>query len=363
MVRALLVGVAFALFWFLRDVVLIVLTSIVLASAVEPAVHFFAVRKLPFVRRNVPRLLALVLVYGMGALSIIGVIFFFVPAIIADISQIIRILPSGLDLSSFMGSSASLTTTDVTTRAILPHATQFQNNMLESANVLDIFKAGIENDGALKTISAFFGGFLSFIFIVVLSFYFSAQERGIESFLRLITPVKSRSYVVDLWKRSQEKIGLWGQGQLILGVVIGVLVFLIMTILGIPSALFLAIIAMMFELIPIFGPILAAVPAVSLAFINGINPLASALAVAPGVNAGLIVIAIYFFIQQVESQVIYPEVVRKIVGIPPVLVILALIIGAKMAGFLGLILAVPITAVLMEFLNDVAKERKIFDDN
>jgi predicted PurR-regulated permease PerM len=358
-VRILLVGVFFALFWFLRDIILIILTAIILASAVEPAVGFVVRGRIPFLKRHVPRLLALVLVYGFGALSLVGIFYFFVPALITDISQLVRMLPGAIDLSGIFPATGA---PDVATTALAPQATALQNGLFESANILDIIKNGLENGGALQSAGLFFGGVLSFILIVVLSFYLSSQERGIENFLRLITPVKSRTYIVDLWKRSQTKIGLWAQGQIMLGVVVGVLVFLVMTMLGIPSALFLALIAMMFELIPVFGPILSAIPGISLAFINGIHPLAHALSVDPGVKAGLIVAGIYFVIQQIESHVIYPEVVRKIVGIPPVLVIIALVVGAKMAGFLGIILSVPITAILMEFLNDIAKERKIFED-
>lgn len=360
-IRTLVIIVLFALLWFLRDIILIVLTAIVLASAIEPAVHFLVKKKVPVIGKHIPRLLALIMVYGFGILSLVGLFYFFVPAIITDVSQLVRMLPGAIDTSTFFSFTDSATT-DLATSALVPPTVELQKGLLESANVLDLIKGNIEGGGALHSASVFFGGVLSFILIMVLSFYLSSQERGIENFLRLISPINSRSYVIDLWKRSQAKIGLWAQGQLMLGVVVGVLVFLIMTILGIPSALFLAVIAMMFELIPVFGPILSAIPGVSLAFVNGINPLAHALAVAPGVNAALIVMAIYFVIQQIESHVIYPEVVRKIVGIPPVLVIIALVVGAKMAGFLGIILSVPITAILMEFLNDIAKARKIFDD-
>jgi predicted PurR-regulated permease PerM len=356
-VRALLIVGGAMLLWYLRDIILIVLTAIVLASSVEPAVRFVTRHRFPLIDHTIPRLLALVMVYGAGAFSMIGVFYFFLPAIIADVSQVLRMLPGVLAPVSSVGASAA-----ATQALALPDASVLNQGITESAYILDLLRGGLEGGTALQSAASFFGGILSFVLIVVLSFYLSSQERGIENFLRLITPVKSRGYVVDLWKRSQQKIGLWAQGQLMLGIVVGVLVFLIMSMLGIPSALFLAVIAMMFELIPVFGPILAAVPAVALAFLNGINPLASALAVEPGLNAALIVIVIYFVIQQIESHVIYPEVVRKIVGIPPVLVILALIIGAKTAGFLGVVLSVPITAVLMEFLNDLAKERKIFDD-
>lgn len=227
---------------------------------------------------------------------------------------------------------------------------------MEGQNILSLFKSGIEEGGMVRSLSVFFGGFLSLILIVVLSFYLAAQEKGIENFLRLISPVKSRSYVVSLWKRSQEKIGLWFQGQMLLGVLVGVLAFLGLTILGIESALFLAVIMMVFEIIPVFGPILAAVPGVAIAFTEGIR------GVDPGLTAGLFVALFYFIIQQFESHLIYPLVVRKVIGIPPVLVIVALVVGAKMAGFLGILLSVPITAIIMEFLNDLAKERKIFED-
>ncbi len=362
LVRIVLVALGFWLLWYLREIILIVLASIVLASAVEPAVRFVAAHKIPFIGRRIPRLLALVSVYGFGAFSLLGILYFFVPALISDISQVVRMLPSALDALGTSAPAGASAANPSALSALAPQALELQQGLFESANVLDIFKNGIENGSALKSASAFFGGVLSFVLVLVLSFYLSAQERGIENFLRLISPVKSRTYVVDLWKRSQTKIGLWAQGQLMLGVVVGVLVFLIMSMLGIPSALFLALIALFFELIPVFGPILSAIPAVSLAFVHGINPLASALAVDPGLKAAVIVGGIYFLIQQIESHVIYPEVVRKIVGIPPVLVILALVIGAKVAGFLGVVLAVPLMAIIMEFLNDIARERKIFDN-
>ena len=141
-----------------------------------------------------------------------------------------------------------------------------------------------------------------------------------------------------------------------LGVLVGVLAFLGLTILGIESALFLAMLMAIFELIPVFGPILASVPGIAVAYTEGIR------GVDPGLTASLFVALFYFIIQQFESHLIYPLVVRKVIGIPPVLVILALVVGAKMAGFLGIILSVPVTAILMEFLNDVAREKKIFED-
>lgn len=345
--RAILIAILFATLWYLRDIFLVVLTAIILASAIEPAVRFFALRR-------IPRLLGIVFVYAIGAAILASIFYFFVPALLDDFSRLATIIPKYVDISSLWSPLASGNA-----------MTESLKTASQSTNLMDIIKQSIENGGALKSYSVFFGGFLSFILIIVLSFYLAAQEHGIENLLRLLSPVKSRAYVVDLWRRSQTKIGLWSQGQILLGALVGVLVFLTMTLMGIPSALFLALIAMMFELIPVFGPVLSAVPGLVLAYGSGINPpgdVLNILTVDPGIKAAGIVMIVYFFIQQFESHLIYPLVVRKVIGIPPVLVILALVIGAKVAGFLGIILSVPITAILMEFLNDVAKEKHIFED-
>ncbi|MBL7045777.1 MAG: AI-2E family transporter, partial [Parcubacteria group bacterium] len=144
----------------------------------------------------------------------------------------------------------------------------------------------------------------------------------------------------------QFKIGRWMQGQLILAAIIGVLVYLGLTILGVKHALLLALIAALFELIPVFGPILASIPAIIIGFVDG------------GATIGLLVVGLYLIIQQFENHLIYPLVVTKVVGVPPLLVILALLIGAQLAGFLGIILSVPVAAAIQEFVKDLQENRK-----
>jgi len=199
--------------------------------------------------------------------------------------------------------------------------------------------------GVFTTLSAFFGGLTSFVLIVVFSFYFSVQETGVDDFLRVVTPTAHQAYVLNLWKRSQGKIGKWMQGQLILGIIVGILLYMGLMILGIPNALLLAVLAAVFELIPVFGQFLAAIPALAIAFADG------------GFTALLLVGGLYVIVQQFEAHLIYPVVVKKVVGVPPLLVILALIVGAKLAGFLGILLSVPIAAAVQEFVADIDKEK------
>ena len=159
----------------------------------------------------------------------------------------------------------------------------------------------------------------------------------------MVSPAKSEKYILNLWKRSQHKIGLWMQGQIVLAIIIAMLVFLGLTLLRVENALLLAVLAGMFEIIPLFGPILAAIPAVTLALVTN------------GMTSALLVIGLYIIIHQFENQLIYPLVVRKILGVPPIISILALIVGFKLAGFVGLLISVPLATMLMEFLNDVEK--------
>lgn len=317
-----------ALLWFLRDIVLILLTAVVIASAIEPAIRFFT-------KRRVHRVLAVIIMYVLVASVFFGILFLFVPPVLGDAANFLGRLPDTL---------SSLNITEAT-HGLLPWGTV--GEQISSADLLRQISATLADStgGVFTTLSAFFGGLTSFVLIIVFSFYFSVQETGVDDFLRVVTPIKEQTYVLNLWKRSQDKIGKWMQGQLVLGLIVGILLYLGLLILGIPNALLLAVMAGLFELIPVFGQILAAIPALAIAFSDG------------GVTALLLVAGLYLVVQQFEAHLIYPVVVKKVVGVPPLLVILALIIGAKLAGFLGILLSVPIAAAIQEFVADIDKEK------
>ena len=317
-----------ALLWVLRDIVLIVVTAVVIASAMEPAIRFIT-------RWRVHRILAVILIYVLMASVFLSILLVFVPPLLGDAADFLSRLPE--TLSGFNLNEA--------THGLLPWGNV--GDQISSADLLRNISTTLADTtgGVFTTVSAFFGGLASFVLIVVFSFYFSVQETGVDDFLRVVTPIKEQTYVLHLWKRSQEKIGKWMQGQLMLGAIVGILLYLGLTILGIPNALLLAVIAGLFELIPVFGQILAAIPALEIAFSDG------------GLTALLLVAGLYIVVQQFEAHLIYPVVVKKVVGVPPLLVILALIVGAKLAGFLGILLSVPIAAAIQEFVSDIDKEK------
>jgi len=330
-VKTILIIGLFVVAYVLRDLVLVVLTAILIASAIEPATRWFG-------KRRVPRLPAVLIVYLGWGLLLLGAFYFLFIPLLGDTTMFLKSLPTNLtDLQVWNPLQEGFLNQPVFDDIKKGFSIE---QIINQAN--SVFSGTFNFLGAISSV---FGGMLSLILIVVLSFYFSVQENGIVNFLKLVTPIKHEKYVVDLWKRAELKIGLWVQGQIVLAVVIGVLTYLGLMLLGIPNALLLACLAALLEIIPVFGPILASVPAVILGFTAG------------GLSTALVVVGLYVIIQQFESQLIYPLVVRKIIGLSPIIVILALITGFKLAGFLGMLLFVPLSTIIMIFLDDLEKEK------
>lgn len=332
-VTALFVAAGAYVFWILRDLVLLVLTAIIIASAIEPWVAFF-------IRRGLPRFISALLVYVSVFGSVFALLYFFFPPIVADAAGFFSAMPAYLDTLNISATFPTLA--NPSTALSAAQGSQSFLQTLLSFQSLFTTKSG----GVVQLVTAIFGGIFSLLLIIVLSFYFALQDTGVDDFLRLVMPVKYEDYSVDLWKRSQKKIGLWMQGQILLSVIVAILVYLGLLIIGIPYALLLSVFTAIAEIIPVFGSLIAGAVAVIVAYASG------------GVPLGLIVAGLYVVVNQFESNLIYPLIVKKIVGIPPLLVIVALIAGYTLAGYLGVVLSVPVAAVILEFINDFDKRKR-----
>lgn len=326
------VGAATYALWVLRDLALLVLTAIVIASAIEPGVAFFA-------RRGIPRILSVVLMYGLGLGSVFILLYFFFPPILDDAQGFLVSIPHYLDTVQLPDSFSSVA------GASHLFSVGGAQSMLDTLFAYRSALSGASS-GAFQLFAAFFGGAFSTLLVIVLSFYFALQETGVEDFLRVVTPSAQEEYVVNLWFRAKRKIGLWMQGQILLSIIVGVLIYLGLLIMGVPYALLLAVFTAMAEIIPIFGSLVAGVLAAVIAFADG------------GAALGFIVAGLYVIVNQFEANLIYPLVVKKVIGLPPLLVILALIAGATLAGFLGVLLSVPVAAALQELFADFDRGKR-----
>lgn len=323
----------YKLLFTIYGLVLAILAAVVIASAIEPAAEWFQ-------RYRIPRVPAVLTVYVIAAAVLGGLVYLFIPPLISETIRFISALPNYID-------SFELKNVPFDTGVFESGAQTFSQSLSFSDLLSELRSFGSRVSGGLvQSVSTIFGGIASFILIVVFSFYLSVQPNGVDNFLRVVTPLKYEDYVIGLWHRSQRKIGRWMQGQLLLVLIMGVLSYLGLMVLGVRHALLLAVLAGLAELIPLFGPIIAALPALGVAAIDGGLPLA------------LLVGGFYLILQQFENHLIYPLVIRKVVGVPALLIIIALIIGGKLAGFLGIILAVPAAAVMQELAGDIEKSKQ-----
>jgi len=326
------VAIAYALF-LVSELILVIIASVVIASAIEPATLWAR-------KRGMPRLPMVALVYIGSAVFLAGLFYFLLLPLIGEMSNFIRTLTIYSNSVVEGGVLSDLFRTQnlfggIDTPFIIR---ELSSNLNSLANFL--------SQGIFSSVSIIFGGVLNFVLIVVISFYLAMKEDGVSKFLKTITPIKHEKYIVDLWRRSQAKIGLWMQGQLLSSALLAALVYIGLLIIGVPHALLFAILAGAFELVPLFGATLAAIPALFVAYITG------------GMTMTLVVAGLYIVIQQLEGNLIYPMVVNKVVGVPPIISIVALVVGGMLAGFLGILISVPVAAALMELVSDL-EQRKL----
>jgi len=326
--RVVLILLLLVFIFLIRSVIIIFLFALIIASAIAPIVNFLEKLKIP---RVIGTLLVYILVIGILAL----IIYLIIPGITHDVKNLTSTLPQYIEKVS--DKFDALKNVSSKYQVII---TRIQESLQGLGNYLK-GKSG----AFLSTAFGIFGGVFSFVLILVVSFYISVLKKGVQRILTAIIPIHYRDHILDLWERAQKKFGRWLQGQVILGLIIGVLVYIGLSLLNIKFALLLAVLAGALEIFPYIGPVLAAVPAVIIGFLQA--PI-----------LGLWVAVLYIVIQQLENYAITPLVIGKVVGLNPVVVIMALLVGGQLGGILGMILAVPLAAVFAEFLKDMIKKRK-----
>ena len=327
MVRFFLIAVGVGIIYLIGDTLVALLFAVIVASAIDPVIEWLK-------RYRIPRILSVVLIYLSIGIALFFLIYLIVPLVLEELHTLSTGYPV-LQEQILQG---------VKEAGSLPFLPDFELDPEVLFTLPDQYVTRL-GGGVISFVSVLFGGIFSFVLITVFSFYLAVQERGIESFLRLVTPLRHEAYTIDLWERSQRKLGRWFRSQMLLGAIVGILIFFGLTLLGVPNAFFFALLAALFEIIPVAGPILAAVPAVIVALVT--SPV-----------LGLFTAVLYVAVQQMESHVIVPVVMRRAVGLSPLIVVLALVIGATLGGIFGILLAVPVTVIGAELLNDWDKKKR-----
>ncbi len=316
---------------YVRDFLVALLVAVVLASSIEVPVKALA-------KWKIPRTASVAGIFLTLIALIVATVFIFIPPLADDIALFIKTLPKILESVRIFGKDMGFKDLSVAIAEL--------SRDISKGQILTIIKNTLFGaSGFFATTTVVLSGVVNLILTFVLAFYLALEENGVQKFLRLVVPKHKEEYITDLWARSQRKIGLWMQGQLLLSLLVALLVYVPSLILNLPYAALLAILAFVGELIPMVGLTLAMVPAFFIAWTHG------------GLSLLGVVALIYFVISQLESHVLYPKVMNKMVGVPSVVVIIAIVVGAKVAGIWGVLLAVPLASILMELADDLNKRK------
>lgn len=305
-----IVLVSVALLWYLSGVVILVLASIIFAAALNPSV--VALQKM-----KIPRPVAVAILY-IVVFGVLGIVLYLItPTITQQIQSLVSNLP-GIQ-SRIQGSLASQ-----------PWLLSSYQKLTSTFAARPDLLVNQVSQTAFGIVASVFG----FVTVLVLTFYFLLNGRQIaQGLVKYVPTRRKRDEVLDIGLNSSVKLGHWIRGQLLLCLIVFVTTFIALSLLGVPYALTLALFAGLLQFIPFVGAVVGAIPAVLVAFT--ISPIKT-----------LFVIIFFVILQTLLGNIIGPQVMKKAVGVSPIIILIAALVGYTLLGVVGVILAVPIAAVI-----------------
>jgi predicted PurR-regulated permease PerM len=325
LLKVLLAIVLFYFFYAVFDVLALLFIAIIFSTALDPWVDWMQ-------KNHIPRPLGVVFIY-LAIFSLLAIILILmIPPLVEQLGQLANNLPYYYNKLVASFSTAGGAFNDEVA-ATLQQVLQSAGAGLASATT-----------SVFSTLAGIFGGLIQFVSVFVITFYLIVRKNGVRQFVHSLTPVQYQDKVAGTMSKIQEKLGLWFRGELILMFVVGLLTYIGLTIWGMEYALVLALWAGLTEIIPYVGPVLGAIPAVALAF--SISPIKA-----------LGIFLTYMIIQQLENNLLVPTIMKKAVGLNPVISIIVILIGAKIGGIVGALMAIPVAVVVAVIVSDFCDKR------
>jgi len=307
----------------LRDLLVLVLFGVILSILFDPVIDFLQTKK-------IPRVVSTIGVYLLLFSFLSYVIFATTPIFVTEIQEFSHRLPQyfeerinpsleGLGVSTFKDFQSFV---DVLTQ-----------------------KATEDTSTIFEALVGIFGGIFSTVFVISVSIFLSIEDRPIERTITLLFPKKYEALALSLWKRSQRKVSGWFLSRVLSSIFVAAATYFTLLLFGVHSPLSLSLLAGVLNFVPVVGPLLAGVLIALLVALE--SPLQA-----------LFVILAFVLIQQVEENVLMPLLSKRLIGVPPSLVLISLAIGAHFWGIMGAILAIPLAGIFFEFLRDFLKKQK-----
>lgn len=313
------------------DVIVLMIVSILLAAALEPVVD--GIRS----RAGISRVKVILGVYVALILLTTLLVILFVPAAVGQLSHLSTQLPDLIADGRAWAADLEPAIVGTTLEGLIGtlEAT-FMRSGVTGPDPETVVEVGLTAADAVITV----------ITVITLVFFWLISRETMQRFALSLLRLDHRASVRSAWDEIEGRMGYWLRGQLTLMTIVGVMTTIAYLVLGLENALLLGLFAGVAEIIPIVGPAIGAIPALISAFIGG------------GPELALLVAGVYVVIQVVEGQVLVPMVMKNVVGLPPFVVIISLLVGGSVAGLVGALLAVPVAAALAVVLEYAQARRE-----
>lgn len=312
----------FYILYLVRDLLLLFLFALVISLLLDPVIDFLQRKRIP---RTIATLFIYFSIFGLLAFSASAIIQFFIVEIKAFFmffpQYFERIAPvlNGLGMEAFRDMETFIATT---------------GKALEGMA-----------DNIFSGLFAVFGGIFSTFFVVTIAIFLSLEEKIVERILCLLSPKKYEEYVLTLWERCKQKVSGWFGVKILGCVFVGIASYIGFLLFNVDYPFTLALAAGILDFIPIIGPFIA-------------GAFAFLVICGDSVTKAIFIVLFFVLVQQVEGNIITPILTKKFIGLPPVLVLVALAVGGSLWGIMGAILVIPLTGILYEFVRDFLKKRK-----
>lgn len=314
----------------ISGILVLLFVSFLLAAALDPLVDFLQ-------KRKIPRSLGVLLIY----VAIFCVLGFSLSSLIPLMAK--QVIDIGKSVADFVQNLTSNSGQNS------PLAKQFKPIFDQLYQAIDIKTAATQVQSALQVLATqllnISFGLMNLVLILVLTFFMNVEERALNDFFLSLFPSRYGNYISTRIEAVKEKIGNWLRGQLLLSVVAGVLTYLGLLVLNVEYALTLSVIAGILMVIPVLGRVFAWM--FTLPVVLNQSPILA-----------LWVTIYYFILLQVENNVLVPYIMNKAVGLSPIIIIFAMLVGSQYLGILGLVISIPIATSVAIFVKDYMEKAK-----
>lgn len=306
----------------IADILVLFVFALIISILVSPGVKFLK-------KMGIPKAASVLIVYS--AIFSFIVLFFYlaIPVFSAEVKEFSRLIPEYFDKISPALEGLGV--------QAFESVEGFLDNIQESSEMITA--------NALNALTIIFGGLLTAVFLLTMAIFLSLEENSVERAIKLIFSEKEKNQALVVWRKAQRQVTSWFFTRILACIFVGIASYIAFYLFNVEYAFLFALIAGLLNFIPYVGPIVA-------------GAIFFVVIIIDSLWKAVFTLIAFSIIQTIEGSVLTPILSKKYMGLSPVLVLIALVVGGTLWGFLGAFLAIPLLGILFEFFSEFIERRK-----